>query len=497
MTELNLSIFDPNTLLPHRAGIAGLALALSVINPDDVLFSWKVTEDAVNLSWDSDEHTDREAVLSLMQQTYRLRDGYLDIPALNLDRQGKYTFTEGVNTTFLQHGKQRKQNKNPTTVTFPVDDIEFSRSFRQLEDCYYTRDFKEAFNPKGAFKPKIPLKGHHLPGLVECFAHGAYQESPEGFLALVFLPLACSYYQLSGYRSAVVIPEVKNIQEWVKRRKNSSGSTYRNFRSSSAGESGLRFLLQEKLIEDNRQFRVDYCEVYQLGKQQWDGSQNYLKQAVYRVRVNDEILDLYEKASNTEAFKPQVRTNDKGETWLAISKVLPWLCDNLITGKPWYSGFYEFQKQNELYERKGLVSMSQYLDSLEQTFFDAVQGAFSSFLREQIMQAQNQGRKLDYPQVTNKVINRLQRPSTQQDFAKTTVDFLSRYRSKSTRGVGAEIYQWLHKDNQWKQARDLALLAIASYTGKSKDEKLEVPEEVLDQSSFEAETEEGFEMSIL
>ena len=37
MTELNLSIFDPNTLFPHRAGIAGLALALSVINPDDVV----------------------------------------------------------------------------------------------------------------------------------------------------------------------------------------------------------------------------------------------------------------------------------------------------------------------------------------------------------------------------------------------------------------------------------------------------------------------------
>lgn len=491
MTELNLSIFDPNTLLPHRAGIAGLALALSVIDADEVPFTWEVTEDAVNLAWSC---SDKEAVLSLLQKTYRLKDGYLDVPALNLDQQGTYTFSEGVTTTFLQHGKQRKQSKKPVTLTFLIDEgqPEISRSFRLVEDCYYTRDFKEAFNSKGAFKPNIPIKGHHLPGLVECFAHGAYQESPEGFLALVFLPLACSYYQLSGYRSAVVIPEVKNISEWVRRRKNYLSSTYRNFRSSSAGESGLRFLLQEKLIEDNKQFRVDYCEVYQLGKQQWDGSQSYLKQAVYRVRVDDEILDLYDSAF--QFFKPQIRTNDKGEAWLAISKVLPRLCDNLIADKPWYLGFYEFQKQNELYERKGLVSMSQYLDPLEQTFFDAIQGAFSSFLREQIIQAQNQGRPLDYKQATDKVINRLQRPNTQQDFAKTMVDFLSRYRSKSTRGVGAEIYQWLHKDNQWKQARDLALLAIASYTGKSKDGKSEISEEVLDESISEAE--EGFEMSV-
>ncbi|MDJ0681549.1 MAG: type I-MYXAN CRISPR-associated Cas8a1/Cmx1 [Xenococcaceae cyanobacterium MO_167.B52] len=494
MTQLNLSIFNPNTLLPHRAGIAGLALALSVINPDDVPFTWEVTEDAVNLFWDSDEHTDRESILSLTQQTYRLQDGYLDVPALNLARQGKYTFTEGVATTFLQHGKQRKQSKESVPRVFPVDEAEITIDFRPVEDCYYTRDFKEAFNSKGAFKPKIPIKGHHLPGLVECFAHGAYQESPEGFLALVFLPLACSYYQLSGYRSAVVIPEVKNIREWVKRRKNYSGSTYGNFRSSSAGESGLRFLLQEKLIEDNQRLRVDYCEVYQLGKQQWDGSQSYLKQAVYRVQVDDEVLDLYDSAF--QFFKPQVRTNEKGETWLAISKVLPWLCDNLITGKPWYLGFYEFQKRNQLYERKGLVSMSQsqYLNSLEQRFFDVVQGAFSSFLREQIIHAQKQGRSLDYKQSVDKVINRLQRPSTQQDFAKTMVDFLSRHRSKSTRGVGAEIYQWLHKDNQWKQARDLALLAIASYTGKGKDGKSEIPEEVLDESI--SEDQEDSEMTI-
>jgi CRISPR-associated protein Cas8a1/Csx13 len=494
MTQHNLSILDPNTLLPHRAGIAGLALALSVINPDDVPFSWEVTEDAVNLSWDC---TDKEAVLSLLEQTYRIQDGYLDVRALNLDTQRKYTFTEGVMTTFLQHGKQRKQPKESVTLNFLIDEgqPEISRTFRPVEDCYYTRDFKEAFNSKGAFHSKISLKGHHLPGLVECFAHGAYQESPEGFLSLIFLPLACSYYHLPGYRSAVVIPEVKNLQQWVKRRQNSSGITYKNFRSSSAGESALRFLLQEKLIEDNKRFRVDYCEVYQLGKQQWDGSQSYLKQAVYRVKVSDEVLALYDSAF--QFFKPQVRGNDKGETWLAISKILPWLCDNLIASKPWYSGFYEFYKRNELYERKGLVSMSQYLDPLEKTFFDAVQGAFSSYLREQFLQAQKQDRKLDYPQVTDKVINRLQRPNTQQDFAKTIVDFLSRHRSKATRGVGAEIYQWLHKDNQWKQARDLALLAIASYTGKGKDGKPEIPEEVLNESDSQIDTEEGFELSVM
>lgn len=490
MTELILSIFDPNTLLFHRAGIAGLALALSAINPHDVPFSWDVTEDEVKLSWNC---SDQEAILALIKQTYCIKDGYLDVPALKLDDQGKYTFTEGVMTTFLQHGKQRTQPKESIVKTFPVDDSEIVCKFRPVNDCYYTGDFKEAFNTKGKFKPQIPVKGQHLPGLVECFAHGAYQESPTGFLALIFLPLACNYYHLSGYRSAIVIPEVKNLQEWVKRKQSYSGSNYRNFRSSSAGESALRFLLQEKLIEDNKKYRVDYCEVYQLGKQQWDGSQSYLKQAVYRVQVTDEILSLYDSAS--QFFKPQIRKTDKGETWWAESKILPWICDNLISSKPWYFGFYDFYKRNKLYERKGLVSMSKYLDDLEQIFFDAVQGAFSSYLHKQILQAQKQGRQIDYPQVTDKVIHSLQRPNTEPDFAKTIVDFLSRHRSKSTQGVGAEIYQWLHKDNNWKQARDLALLAIASYTGKGKDGNSVIPESILDESNSQVDVEEGFEMS--
>jgi CRISPR-associated protein Cas8a1/Csx13 len=494
MTQITLSIYEPNTLLPHRGGIAGLALALSALSPNDAPVRWEVTEDGVNLSW---EGSDKEAVLWLTQQTYQIKDGYLNVPVLNLDTQGKYTFSEGVITTFLQHSKQRSLNKTPVSLSFTVEEgqPEITLSFRPLENCYYTQDFKEAFNNKGKFNPKISLKGQHLPGLVECFVNGAYQESPEGFLALLFLPLACSYYKLPGYGSALVIPEVTNLPEWVKQRKLYPSKSYQNFRSSGAGESGLRFLLQEKLVEHNQQFRVNYCEVYQLGKQPWDGNQSYLKQAVYRIQVTDEILGLYQNAYYL--FPNQVRKNDKGETWLAISKVLPWIADNLVAHKVWYSGFYEFRKHYPLYERKGLITMTQYLTPDEQILFDAIQGAFSSYLRGQIQQATKQGRSLDYGQVTDKVIHRLQRPSTQQEFATALVDFLSQFRSKKARGVGAQIYSWIHREANWKQARDLALLAITTYSGKGKDGTTEIPEEIIEKIDANTEVEtETFEMSL-
>jgi CRISPR-associated protein Cas8a1/Csx13 len=469
LNELVLSIFDPNTLLPHRAGIAGLALALSAIAPTDALMQWEVTEDAVKLSW---EGSDLEAVQWLLSHTYRSDQGYLEVPALKLDEQGRYIFTEGVVSTFLQHSKQRTREKQAVPLAFLVEDDqpEIRIDYRPVVDCYYTRDFKDAFTSKGAFKTDIPLKGHHLPGLVECFVNGAYIESPTGFLALLFLPLACGYYQLPGFRSALVIPEVRNLKEWVNLRRRMPGRTYRSFRASSAGESALSFLLREKLVEDAQQFRVDYCEVYQLGNQPWDGNQSYLKQAVHRVQVNDQVLGLYEIASRL--LPPRVKLKQDGEgTWLAESKVLAWISDNLIANKVWYSGFFEFRKATTIYpeDRRGLVVMTEHLNADEQVLFDAVQGAFSAFLRDQIQQAQKQGRPLDYGQVTDKVIYRLQRPSTQQEFATALVDFLSQFRSKAARSAGPQIFWWIHQESNWRKARDLTLLAISTYISKKGD----------------------------
>jgi CRISPR-associated protein Cas8a1/Csx13 len=492
MTKFTLSIFDPNTLLPHRSGIAGLALALSVLDPQDAPLSWEVTEDSVKLAWDGN---DREVIKWLLDRTYQVtKDGYLDVPALNLDSQGHYTFTEGVLSTFLQHSKQRSRDPVGVAKAFSIDEgqPEIKVEFRPLLSCYYTGDLKEAFNSKGLFKSEISLKGHHLPGLVECFVNGAYQESPEGFLALLFLPLACGYYRLPGFRMAVVIPEVMNLKQWVNRRQNFSGRNFRNFRSSGAGESALHFLLQEKLIEDAKLERIKYCEVYQLGKQTWDANQSYLKQAVYRIEVQDRVLELYNSAS--QFFPSKVKQTDKGESWLAISKVLPWICDNLVAEKAWYAGFFEFRKRNDLYEREGLVKMTDVLADKDKTLFDTVQGAFSAYLRGQIVQAQKQGRKLDYGRVTDKVIYRMQRPSTQQEFATALVDFLSQFRSRASRGVGLEVYHFLHGEN-WRQARDLTLLAIATYTSK-KGDALDGEEVPIESSPDTEDESDVFEMSV-
>lgn len=482
MTELEFSIFDPNTLLYHRAGIAGLALALSGIDPKDAPLKWEVTEDTIKLSW---QGNDSEVVQWLLQHTYRIEKGYLEAPALKLDEQGCYIFSEGVMSTFLQHNKQRDREKQTVCKAFSIehDKLEIPVEYKPVTSCYYTRDFKKrpnkVFTSKGVLKKEVPIKGHHLPGLVECFVNGAYVESSTGFLALLFLPLACGYYQLPKFRSALVIPEVRDLKAWVKRRQQLPARTYASFRSSSPGASGLHFLLQDRLIEHSKLLRVDCCEVYQLGKQPWDGNQSYLKQAVYRFQIKDlgdQVLDQWETAFRN--LQPKViepkegKEPKKGKPYLKESLVLGWISDNLVANKVWYSGFFEFQKAESIYpdDRKGLIIMTEeHLTPAKRVLFDAVQGSFRTYLRNQGQEAARQGRSLDYPRAEGKVIHRLQRPGTEQQFRAALVKFLSDFGSKAAKGNGLEISDWL-STQRWREARDLALLAVATYKGKSEEE---------------------------
>jgi CRISPR-associated protein Cas8a1/Csx13 len=292
MPEFTLSIFDPNTLLPHRAGIAGLALALSVLDPKDAPLNWEVTEDAVKLSW---EGSDRDTVTWLMQNTYVIEDGLLVAPSLNLQAQDRYAFSAGVLNTFLQFSSGNKEfAKEKESLTYAVDDSEISTTYRRVLWCYYTDPTKlTAFTDKGVLKSKIQLTSKHLPGLIQDFASGkCYEDTPEGFLSLLFLPLACSFFQLpyvphpdSKKKTkvptyAIVIPEIANLLTWRRRRRDFSGRICKSFRSSGAAEAGLRVLLQERLLEELQIHKSLYCEVYRIGPQKWDTSQIGLKQAV-------------------------------------------------------------------------------------------------------------------------------------------------------------------------------------------------------------------------
>lgn len=534
MSKFELSIFDPNTLLPHRAGIAGLALVLSTLDPNDAPISWEITEDTVTLNWDC---SDKEVLDWLLAQTYQINDGMLVAKTLNLSTHGKLAFSQGVLSTFLQHprhkgfvedsnrprqGKKKFFLNKSISLLVEPDKPEIIENIPILDLCYYLdkRKTDEAFDKKGNFLPLIKTKGNHFPGLIGCSINGAYQDSPNGFLPLLFLPLACNYYQLGSHKRfyGLVIPEINNLVLWSKKRLQLGNRNYRDFRSSSADEAGLRFLLEEQIYADSSLYKVSYCEVYQLGEQPWS-QQKGIKQSVRRIRVSEEILGLYQSALSL--FPSKVRVGKDSNSWLTLSEVLPWIAANLSANNSWYLNFHDFAKRKSeikangtekkirlyIYERVGLITMTENnIQGNEKILLDAVQGSFAGYLRKQFHFRKNKlGRDLtaqevreEFESITEKALYRLQRPTTQQEFAKALVDFLSQFRSKAARGLGREIYAWIHGE-EWRKARDLTMLAIATYQSKKKDGDANSEEELVeipDSDSVVESDDEGYEKSL-
>ena len=537
MSKFELSIFDPNTLLPHRAGIAGLALVLSTLEIDDAPISWEITEDTVTLNWDC---SDKEAISWLMSQTYTVQDGLLVIPPLHISAQGRYPLSKSILDTFLQFQRGNKEfSKEEQNLVFSIDDGEKVVKNRPLLWCYYTDPNKlDAFTAKGILKDKISISGKHLPGLIQDFANSQYyQESPSRFLTLLFLPISCTYFRLPFVKAkilkkermvptyAVIIPEVRNLQNWVNRRRQLSETSYKDFHSCSSSESALRFLMRENLFDGLEKQAIRYCEVIKIAPQSWDENQAGLKKDIHRVRLNNDSISLYTSACQylppTRVSRPKDAQSKKRT--LVFSKVLAWIADNLVIGKPWYTDFSSFckkktedevslangsRKKVELYkfERKGLTAMTEHLQPFEQILFDTVRGAFGNYLRKQFdFRKSKLGRDLnlkerldEFDSATDKVIYRLQRPSTQQEFAKAIVDFLSQFRSKAARGFGREIYAWIHGE-EWRKARDLTMLAIATYQSKKKDGDANSEEELVeipDSDSVVEADDEGYEESL-
>ncbi|WP_200865517.1 hypothetical protein [Thermosynechococcus sp. NK55a] len=144
MRKFTLSIFDPNFLLPHRAGIAGLALVLADLEPQrhQAPLTWQVTDESVELQW---QGKDKDVVRWLLNRTYQINEpGYLNVPALKLDEQGQYSFTRGVLSTFLQHNKQRQFKEKTITRTFLIEpgEPEIRTEIKPLSECYYTEEEK-------------------------------------------------------------------------------------------------------------------------------------------------------------------------------------------------------------------------------------------------------------------------------------------------------------------------------------------------------------------
>lgn len=515
--SLTIDLFAPGMTALHRVGLAGLAMTLDALRADpaadrlQTLGSWEVTERNVQLVWEGDG---RDFFAALFHDSFRLtNDGLIWFSALGepLEHLGDAVVLHNAMLgTFLQHTKSRRSSgKVQASLSVEVDDT--SHVFRYLRLASYAHQRVE-------FQPSRPqqIAGWLYPGgvvrHVRATAATSLSEEADRALALLFAPVGAIFFQVHRRTAktrpqyCLVLPEVVDLLEYaaLRRRFLRGGVT----RSQVAGpaEAAIRVLAEvEAAYGSLRRIATRECEVVAFGIVPWSAQQKTRVDRFTVTGVRSEALAAYRAAAavlqpRVITGKPDPKTGEAASWWVA-PQVPDLVAQNAINGTPWWLGFADLwnrirealsrdQRRWALNdERGGLQTMVSDPRIMPSGAEARLVGACHEALRRRFgalgERATRQG--LDFSRLAGQEYERVRisfaRCKNAVMLRQTLTDFWSRGGSQADlREAWLDILPLL--TTRWQEARDLALLALASYRPQSSDEATAV-------GSNEPGTDEG------
>jgi CRISPR-associated protein Cas8a1/Csx13 len=504
MQKIELHLGDPNLTLLHRAGLAGLWMTLNYFedNPSEKRpqgLSWQLTPRQVTLQW---EGNDFEVLDSLLKESFQLHRGVISLKCLDskelTDIQTRLIVHQGILGTFLQHTSTHKSTDVvKETLQIDEDSPEIFISYKFLESYVYQEFAKQLCDSKGRLLNK-PLKvaGWLNPGAVvrhiAFSADTSFEETPAQALMLLFAPVACCYFLLQSKlqdkkaQFALVIPEVTDLEKYAKYRQQPSlkNAGYKSFYASSLGDAGLQFLIQKNTAKAAKIYGVERCQVLTLGTVAWS-TQQKTRTSLYTVEANEKLCEDYRIACNYFTDKIFQRKDETGYFESSLSKEL--ITENLARAKPWYSGLSTQINNTDLfkkltYEKEGLYQMVQKAKSdnenLEKLFVESFHSVLMSIYGQINDQIKNKGGKPDFQKdlrnaliqrESTKIRSELVRCRNAESFREFIVRFFTKVKPVSPLKENWEkMMQMVMGRGDWKLTRDLAMLALASYKGKTK-----------------------------
>lgn len=220
-----LHLNDPGATYLHKAGIAGLGLCLRKLNelypersqrPGNL--EWLILPESLSLAWK--EASDFEVLDWLLKQAFRIdHEGLISPVGIDtFDPEVRLAFHRGITKTFLQHNTSVKlagsghiEIGKPTTKVF----------YKKIQSYAHQNFAKHLCDEQGNLQKCVRVVSWLFPGLIvrhEAIRnYSMFEEKVERAIALLFAPLACTYFTLNSYEYAaknhclLVVPEVENL----------------------------------------------------------------------------------------------------------------------------------------------------------------------------------------------------------------------------------------------------------------------------------------------
>jgi CRISPR-associated protein Cas8a1/Csx13 len=280
-------------------------------------------------------------------------------------------------------------------------------------------------------------------------------------------------------RFALVVPEIISLKDYVEARRALLPLGAKELRVAGSAEAGwkvLSILAARGLIRD---LTSAQCRVFSFGALPWSKQQK-TRIDVYTVHAGGvdklKLFGLCQQLFQVRLVKPENR-----DPFWDVPQVPDLVARNLTSGRPWYAGFADFvadadcRKHVLNWERKGLngmISEGTLSGTREEKFVLACHTAWRSRMRQLYERAEREG--ADAGSLIGREFERLRvtfsRCKNAAAMREAVTDFWARAGGSlpELRDAWREIIPLF---DDWHLAKDLALLALASYAAKDEDKQ--------------------------
>ena len=486
---------------------------------------WEITEQTVTLHFGEPEKAG-EFLKRMFAIAFQIKDGLIYLPG-QYDREPsmavRAALQSGLTLTFLQHGKVRTLSKTETILQYdPIGDgLSFvTVRYKRCESYKHQLGWKNLTDNQGKITTKpVEVIGPLNPGAV--VRHVAFTgrtklvDTPDRVLPLYFALVGAIALPVNRGVGALVVPNVDDLIAFAIDRPMMTPRTPKECHVAERSDA----LMQAKLRLRGRGLLHD-CELPsflvvtfkptpwapQQKTRTWSRSSR-ADPGVHRVEPAEPTsasrrLDQFEIAlallsprirSKSEPIKigkgRNAKTVERTVSFWTDSVVRPLIADNLAQGRPWYADFTSLMRDNDANgtpyryrlssEREGLNTMIEnvsYDHTSEKTLVQSVHEAMRRRMAQIKTDAQGKSDAPPTPETIKRWNRFRERLRISLVGAKTAdqcrgaiCELFGRAGNNSIlRNCWEDLLSLLTNETQWQKARDLALLALASYAG-SKD----------------------------
>lgn len=484
MGEITVDLRAPGMTALHRAGVAGLFMTVDALRARGVrpegLEWWETTDSAVTLKW---RGRARGFFTALGRAAFGIADdGMIDMAGIdraNATDAARWIAHEGMLSTFCQFGPWNSLGPERTLrADFDDDHCTIELKYRPIAPAqgrsYPHRDrggalIGEAIDDSHS----VALLQWHAPGMTvrHCrfTAETALDDPPERALALWFAPMGCFFRHLRSRRVgrkarfALLVPEITDLPTFARVRRAALELNVNDAVLTGAGHAALELLLMARV---RARVEVPRVTVVVLGTVTWNEKQKS-RTGHHEVALRGAELTKYDRLRRVLASR-RAEARD-GAEFVSQSTALELFTENLAAGRTLYAGFSEIINHREIRpwlaaERRGLAMMV----SREQALLDAPEHDFVAACHEALRCCYARAER--GPDAHNLSAREYERWRLTFGHARTLAMFRAALMEFWARGGGNAVLGgcWrsvipMLTEGRWRLARDLTLLALASY----------------------------------